>query len=680
MSSIPDPAQIITRGRLSGFSWVIALLGVLMIISLWVLVSYEIDHEYNNTIEKTSLETMNLAIAFDEYVRRIMADADKDLVNLKRAYEQEGASSPFVATYIMNTGNDPTRNQIAIYNDKGDRVFSSNKNALEINIADQEYFQVPRDNSSGGLYIGKPVQIQQAGQTVIPLTRRITKPDGTFAGIVYIGLKTSYFLDFYKKMNLGQDQLIALVGLDWIVRARQSGDNLEVGQNVTGSPLWKNVQIRPAGTYITNDVLDGIHRIVSYRVMPDYPLVFAIGKTTKVALAEFEQRKTGYFLGTSLFSLFMLGFFGLLIARIEKQRTITAHLERKVQERTEQVMTQHEELLAQHEELQQREEKLSETNITLINNIAEREQMEAELIKQRNQLMEINAILEEEISERQAAQEALRNSRDELLVREQQLKRYADEIAATNTELQAFINTIAHDFRSPMVNLKGFSAELHHSLSELQQIVHESESCLPQEVQAKVGELLNKEVSDAQQFIGSAVDRLSRMVDALLLLSRMGRREMKYQEVDLNILVDEVLRSHQHQVRTKNIQIAIGTLPTVQTDYLSMEQIIGNLIDNAIKYLNPNRQGKIAINCTENEYEYVLSIEDNGRGIPAMDLEKIFDPFRRSGKQDQPGEGLGLAYIRTLVRMLGGKVWCESAEGSGTRMSLTIPKKHIETA
>ena len=181
---------------------------------------------------------------------------------------------------------------------------------------------------------------------------------------------------------------------------------------------------------------------------------------------------------------------------------------------------------------------------------------------------------------------------------------------------------------------------------------------------------------DAQQFIGASVDRLSRMVDALLGLSRLGRREIKYQEVDLREIVNSVLQSHQHQINEQRIRVEAGALPKVQTDFLAMEQIIGNLVDNAIKYLDPYRAGKIVIACAENEHEYVLSVEDNGRGIADKDREMIFEPFRRSGKQDQPGEGLGLAYVRTLSRMLGGKVWCESAVGVGTTMRVTIAKRN----
>ncbi|MDR3589616.1 MAG: ATP-binding protein [Negativicutes bacterium] len=263
----------------------------------------------------------------------------------------------------------------------------------------------------------------------------------------------------------------------------------------------------------------------------------------------------------------------------------------------------------------------------------------------------------------------------EIVRYQERLEYYADEVAAANTELKEFVNTLAHDFRSPMINLKGFSSELGHSLTELKEIFHEHQYVLPEELRAKVDDLLDNDVTAAQNYITASADRLNRMVEALLDMARMGRRETVVSEVDLRGLVDAVLRSYQHQIEANNISVQVGELPKLPTDALIMEQIIGNLVDNAIKYLDPGRRGTLAVDCVENNDEYVLSVTDNGRGVSAGDGEKIFMPFQRAGKQDQPGEGLGLAYVRTLIRRLGGKVWCESELGNGTSIKLLIPKK-----
>ncbi len=263
---------------------------------------------------------------------------------------------------------------------------------------------------------------------------------------------------------------------------------------------------------------------------------------------------------------------------------------------------------------------------------------------------------------------------------EEEIRRYAkhlaeanSELAATNQELKSFSNIVAHDFRTPMVNLKGFSKELSHSLADLQEILCGQK--MPDKINKAVDRLLMKEVPDSLQFINSAVDRLDRMVTALLKLARLGRREMNYQQVAMNDLVNTVVRSFAHQTEQKGIRLEVGLLPHIETDFLAMEQIIGNLLDNAIKYLKPGEPGEISIACTDNGTEYLFSIQDNGRGIAAEDQEKVFEIFGRAGKQDVPGDGMGLACVRTLVRLLGGKVWFESEPGVGTKMSFTIPKR-----
>lgn len=307
------------------------------------------------------------------------------------------------------------------------------------------------------------------------------------------------------------------------------------------------------------------------------------------------------------------------------------------------------------------------------------------LERKMRELQEINATLEEEIDEKLKAQEELRKSRDELLTGEKQLKLYAaqltaanEELASTNSELKSFAYIIAHDFRTPMVNLKGFSKELDNALADLREILNNPAVQAPDGLRMRINNLLDADVPDSLTFIQSAVDRLSRMINALLQLSRIGRRELTFKEVDMNSLVSTVLASYRKVIEERSVQVRQGKLPGVITDYVAMEQIIGNLVDNALKYLDPKRPGRIAISCIERDDEYLFSIADNGRGVADPDLEKIFELFRRAGRQDVPGEGMGLAHVRTLLRQLGGKVWCESQTGVGTTMYFTLPTRLAE--
>jgi signal transduction histidine kinase len=119
--------------------------------------------------------------------------------------------------------------------------------------------------------------------------------------------------------------------------------------------------------------------------------------------------------------------------------------------------------------------------------------------------------------------------------------------------------------------------------------------------------------------------------------------------------------------------VTVRDLPDLVADRTSMEQIFGNLLDNAVKYLEPGRPGSIAVSAERGDGEIVFHIRDNGRGIAKEDISKAFEIFRRVGRQDVPGEGMGLSYVKTLIRNLGGRIWCESEPGKGTTFSFTIP-------
>jgi signal transduction histidine kinase len=156
-------------------------------------------------------------------------------------------------------------------------------------------------------------------------------------------------------------------------------------------------------------------------------------------------------------------------------------------------------------------------------------------------------------------------------------------------------------------------------------------------------------------------------------LSRLGRSELNLVTVNMEALVRETLDTLAHHIEQRQVKVTAGSLPDVIADQTSMEQIIGNILNNAIIYLEPGRPGEIEVTGELGEGETIFRVRDNGRGIAPEDMDKIFAPFRRAGRQDVPGEGMGLAYVQTLVRRHGGRIWCESELGVGTTFTLTIP-------
>jgi PAS domain S-box-containing protein len=256
---------------------------------------------------------------------------------------------------------------------------------------------------------------------------------------------------------------------------------------------------------------------------------------------------------------------------------------------------------------------------------------------------------------------------------EEQLERYAAQLAHSNQELRHFTYIVSHDLRAPLVNLKGFAAELRSAMEMASSAIKAALPYLGEGQQRTVSTALEEDIPEALGFIDSSVSRMDRFINALLELSRLGRRQLDLEPIDMQALVQATLGSLAHQVEERGARVVVGSLPEVVADRTSMEQIIGNLLDNAVKYLDPDRPGVIEITAEGSGAETTFQVRDNGRGIAKEDMDKIFAPFRRAGRQDVPGEGMGLPYVQTLVRLHGGRIGCESELGVGTTFAFTIP-------
>ena len=143
--------------------------------------------------------------------------------------------------------------------------------------------------------------------------------------------------------------------------------------------------------------------------------------------------------------------------------------------------------------------------------------------------------------------------------------------------------------------------------------------------------------------------------------------------IDTRELIEAIVQTLAHQAAEANAEIRISPLPQIVSDRLALEQIFSNLIDNAIKYLKPGVAGEIAIRARTKLGFAVFEISDNGRGIDPKDHQRIFDLFRRAGTQDKPGQGIGLAHVRALVRRLGGTMSVASELNSGSTFTITLP-------
>jgi PAS domain S-box-containing protein len=277
---------------------------------------------------------------------------------------------------------------------------------------------------------------------------------------------------------------------------------------------------------------------------------------------------------------------------------------------------------------------------------------------------------QQEISERANAQQALLQAQAEVSALNSELERKIADLRGLNNELGTFTYIISHDLRAPLVNLKGFTAELSIAVDELSaQIANPDAKIDLKALHAS----LEGNIREALNFINSAVSRMDRLTNAVLKLSRLGRRELTLENVEMTALVQNIVDSLAYQIKQHNVAVTIQRLPTVRADRIALEQIMGNILSNAVLYLRNDCDGRIEVWGERGERETTYHVKDNGRGIAKGDFHKVFEPFRRAGRDNVPGEGMGLAYVQTLVRRHGGRIWFDSEVNVGTTFSFTIP-------
>ena len=254
---------------------------------------------------------------------------------------------------------------------------------------------------------------------------------------------------------------------------------------------------------------------------------------------------------------------------------------------------------------------------------------------------------------------------------EEERERLVAELAEKNRELEHIVYVSSHDLRSPLVNVQGFSKELNYSLQELVSILQHEE--ISQEVREKLSPIIETDIADSLTYIQASVLKMDSLLSGLLRLSRLGRAALKVETLNLNEMMSEIVKANEYRIKSARVTVEIGELPPCVGDSVQINQVFSNLVDNALKYLDPGRPGIIRVTGSVNGDSSVYCVEDNGVGIAEQDLEQVFEMFHQLNPKASTGEGLGLAVVRKILGRNNGRIWVESEPGVGSRFFVSLP-------
>jgi PAS domain S-box-containing protein len=249
-----------------------------------------------------------------------------------------------------------------------------------------------------------------------------------------------------------------------------------------------------------------------------------------------------------------------------------------------------------------------------------------------------------DITERRRAEDRLRKLNAELEERAVALK-------IANQELEAFTYSVSHDLRAPLRHIDGFSKILQEDFAP-----H-----LPAEGQRMV------------ERIRAGARNAGQLVDDLLGLSQVGRRELKLEVVGLKGVVEAVLRDLEGEAQGRDIEWRVGELPYVECDAALVKQVLINLLSNALKYTRPRPKAVIEVGTQEQGGQAVVYVRDNGVGFSMKYADKLFGVFQRLHRaEDFEGTGVGLATVQRIVHKHGGRVWAEAELDKGATFCFTL--------
>jgi PAS domain S-box-containing protein len=228
-------------------------------------------------------------------------------------------------------------------------------------------------------------------------------------------------------------------------------------------------------------------------------------------------------------------------------------------------------------------------------------------------------------------------------------------LKAANQELEAFMYSVSHDLRAPLRAIIGYSTLLREDL-------------LPS---------LNSENLDLFSRLQTGATRMNELLDGLLALSRIGRKEMQIQVCSLENLACEVLVDLNVENDYPTAQIILGELPSVKVDSVLMRQVFHNLIQNALKYSSNQPQPKIQVGSRTDGRELVFYVQDNGVGFDMQYADNLFKPFQRlHHSQEFDGTGIGLAVVQRIIHRHGGRIWVEAGVNQGATFQFNLAEEH----
>jgi signal transduction histidine kinase len=661
--------------------WVVTCV---LLVATWFHVQTRVTQSRAQELASAERDLSNLTRLSQEHVNRTLRSADQVIRFVQSRYLEIGDRLDLVQLTASGVIDSEIFNQVGVIDAKGIYVLANLPMKSGLDLSDREHFKVHQSNDGVGLFISKPVLGRASGKWSIQLTRRISRANGDFAGVVVVSIDPGYFTRFYNELNLGAQGLSALYGLDGVARARKVGPKEEFGTIAANAQMFDRMASGEFhGSYIQRSVVDGVDRIYYFRKVPQYQLAVVTGLDMNDLLAQQRNATQALVLQASVLSLLLLALAVALTRRLQAiQRELAARqlAEIQIQDRNAQldaIFSLSPDGFVSFD---------SEYRVKYVNPafvqmtsavpvqlqgldvkefsawLAQRSEpgtpwldLAALRAKVAGNKPDASEILEVNGNTKRVLKVSLRNSESSSV---SQILYFRDVTHETEVDhmKSEFLSTAAHELRTPMASILGFSEVLLDQAfdpvtqRELLGIIHKQSGLM-----AKI---------------------LDELLDLARIEARRGK-DFRFTRVCLQDLTTDMVKAFIPPPGREAPALVLPTEPVyVMADSGKLRQALLNVLSNAYKYSPAGGPVVLAVSANEATTSLTrvwIHITDQGIGMTAEQRSRVCERFYRadtSGKT--PGTGLGMSIVKEIVDLHGGELAISSEAGVGTRVSVCL--------
>jgi PAS domain S-box-containing protein len=684
----------------SSAGYFVAAFTTFLLVLIWGVVIYQIDHDRTAVIETAQVNTHNLARAYAERVRGALQLLDQGLLRIKGEYEGGSTDVDVLPRLMDNAKIDALTAPVGLTDANG-HILASNlgrpsqaklpptASPAANSAADRDYFQVQMNRNSGNVYVSAPLTSRITGKTAIALSRRLNKPDGSFGGVVFASFDPDYLSGFFSDLTVGKHSSFAIIGTDMVIRdmIRGSGRATDlIGKSIPNAQLFPALAKAATGDYEAISPLDGVARFYSYRSLADYGLIVLATAATPDILIGFSQREAWMLWTAAALSLLFI-----VVAAYQLQRIAEGTRYRIALNRSNERLSRAQHLAAigcfEHDVLTGKAEWSDamyrilgienttavpgpETLLPLIHpddHEKFKETRDGELAGRSGPPLEYRIVRPDGAERIVRRENAIEFDSDKRPVRRYGTLQDITELRLAEYRERELERQLLHSQKLEALGTLagGIAHDLNNTLTPIMALSKLSARRLE----------AGSNIKANLETIFAASQQARDLVRRVLAFSRRDEAE-KILTSPREVVGDALKLLRATLPSSIYLDAQLGEVPPMLADPSQIHQVITNLMTNAAHAIETN-PGRITVilerpPATQHSERIRLSVIDTGKGMDEGTRRRIFEPFFTTKEVGQ-GTGLGLSIIEGIVNDHGGRIEVESEPGKGTRFDIYFP-------